>query len=37
MTAEMLIWMLLALVTLDLLALRFGVDSRFWGRPSETV
>ena len=31
MTHETLIWILLAIVVLDVLALRFGVDSRFWG------
>jgi hypothetical protein len=36
MTAETLTWILLALVALDLLALRFGIDSRFWNDPSLT-
>ena len=37
MTTETLIWMLLlATVALDVLALRYGVDSRFWDRPSQT-
>jgi hypothetical protein len=34
MTVETLIWMLLALVALDLLAMWFGVDSRRWTDPS---